>query len=142
MTWNDTFAKDTTPDFDQISHYINSALWDLLNQHLQASYNVPPKIEHSVCSGAPGWNVKYKKSGRSLCVLYPNKGFFTCLVCIGAKEAQEAELLLSSCTDYTKELYWSVKPFNGARWLMLNVTSEDILEDAKKLISTRVGKKQ
>ena len=140
MNWNEAFPKATEPDFTQITQYISSAPWSLLNQHLQASYNVQPKIEHSICSGAPGWNVKYKKSGRSLCVLYPNKGFFTCLVCIGTKEAPEAELLLSACTDDTRTMYWSAKPFNGARWLMLNVTSDEILEDAKRLISTRVHK--
>ncbi len=141
MTWNETFSRDKEPEFNQISDYIGSPYWDALNEYLQSSYSVKPKIEHSICSGAPGWNVKYKKSGRSLCVLYPDKGFFTCLICIGAKEATEAELLLTACSDYSQNLYWNAPPFNGSRWLMIEVTTPEILEDVKKLISTRVKKK-
>ncbi len=141
MSWKETFPRDKEPLFGQIGDYIESPNWEMLNGYLQSTYGVQPKIEHSICSGAPGWNVKYKKSGRSLCVLYPDKGFFTCLVSIGAKEAPEAELLLSACTEYTQQLYWNAQPFNGSRWLMIAVTSAEILEDVKRLISTRIKKK-
>ncbi len=141
MSWNEAFLRDNAPIFEQISDYIGSPCWVALNEHLQSIYGVKPKIEHSICSGAPGWNVKYKKGGRSLCVLYPDKDFFTCLVCIGAKEANEAELLLSTCTKYTQNLYQNAQLLNASRWLMITVTSEEILEDVKSLIFTRVGRK-
>ncbi len=142
MSWKEVFPRDNQPDFGQISDYVASPNWQTLNDHIQSTYRVAAKIEHSICSGAPGWNVKYKKGGRSLCVLYPDKGLFTCLVCIGTKEAPEAELLLSACTNYTQELYWNAQPFNGSRWLMLAVTSAEVVEDVERLISTRVKKKQ
>ena len=141
MCWIKTFPRGVEPGFAQICAYVENPCWDSLNGYLQDTYTVKPTIEYSRCSAAPGWNVKYKKSGRSLCVLYPDNGFFTCLVSIGAKEAPEAELLLSACTEYTQNLYWNVQLFNGSRWLMILVTSEDTLEDVKKLISTRVRKK-
>ncbi len=141
MLWNEIFPRGTEPSFAQIGEYIDSPYWGALNDHLQSTYAVQPKIEYSQCSGAPGWNVKYKKSGRGLCVLYPDKSFFTCLVCIGAKEAPEAELLIDTCTDFTSSMYWGAKSLNGSRWLMLKVTSKDILEDVFLLISTRVKKK-
>ncbi|WP_346940271.1 DUF3788 family protein [uncultured Clostridium sp.] len=34
-------------------------------------------------------------------------------------------------------MYESARPFNGGRWLMIDVTSEQILEDIKKLILIR-----
>ncbi len=140
MKWTEAYPRDREPSFAQIGEYIQSKCWPALNEYLQNSYGVQPKIEHSSCTAAPGWNVKYKKGGRSLCVLYPNQGFFTCMVCIGAKEAMEAELYLSVCSAYTQNLYHNVPPFNGARWLMLEVRSGEVMEDAKRLISTRVAK--
>ncbi len=142
MSWSEVFPMDIEPSFEDISGYVKSDVWNQLNAHLQQNYAVKPKIEYSGCSGAPGWNVKYKKGGRSLCTLYPDAGRFTCLVCIGARETVEAELLLPSCTEYTQNLYDSVKPLNGSRWLMIVVDAESILDDAKKLISTRTAKKQ
>lgn len=138
MRWNALYPKDNRPDLAAVSAYIGSPLWDELCNHLEDTYSVSPTVEYSVCSGAPGWNIKYKKSGRALCTLYPARGFFTCLVSVGSKEVEEAELLLPAFTDYLRELYRNTKPFNGGRWLMINVTSPDILNDVKALISLRV----
>ncbi len=142
MKWTERFSKDSKPTPEEIDAYIGSPDWGALREHIEVSYDAKPQIDYSICSGAPGWNMKYRKSSRALCTLYPGEGYFTCLVCIGSKEAMEVELLLASCTDYVRELYWSCKPFNGSRWLMIDVTSADILEDVKALIGLRVkGKK-
>lgn len=141
MSWNEQYPKSTMPSFEEMSSFVGNPLWDELCIYLQEVYGVFPKIEHSICSGAPGWNLKYKKSGRALCTLYPAEGFFTCLVSVGSREAMEAEFLLSACTEYLRKLYWNTKPFNGGRWLMIALTSAEVLEDVKKLIDLRVNKK-
>ncbi len=141
MKWNEQFAKDCQPDLLQISAHIGRDLWAKLCAYLEQTYDVQPRIEYSRCFCSPGWNVKYKKGGRALCTLYPREGFFTCLVTVGGREAAQAELTLGACTDYVQKLYWEVKPFNGARWLMIDVTAEDILEDVKKLIALRIKAK-
>lgn len=140
MSWNELYPKGTAPDLSDVSSYIGNPLWAELCAHLENTYGVSPKIEHSICSGAAGWNLKYKKSGRALCTLYPAQGYFTCMVSIGRKEATEAELLLGSCTEYIHQLYWKTKLFNGGRWLMIDITSPEILEDAKALMALRVKK--
>ena len=136
------YPEACPPDIAAISDYISSPLWDALCFHLESCYGVLPKVEHSICSGAPGWNVKYKKNGRALCTLYPAENFFTCLVSVGSREAMEAELILSNCTEAVRNLYWNTKPFNGGRWLMIPVTSPEALEDVKQLIALRVQKKR
>ncbi len=142
MEWKELYSKGCRPDLTAIAVYIESPLWNRLCEHVESIYGISPVIEHSVCSGAPGWNIKYKKGGRALCTLYPAQGFFTCLVSVGSKEAMEAELLLPSCTSYLQELYRNTRVFNGGRWLMIEVTSEAILEDVKMLIDLRVKKKK
>lgn len=141
MNWNEQYPKDCPPDLESISRYIKNPLWEELCEHLEGTYGVAPKVEHSICSGAPGWNLKYKKGGRALCTLYPDQGCFTCLVSIGSKEAIEAELLLGTCTDYLQDLYSKTKPFQGGRWLMIEVTSSERLEEIKALIALRLKKK-
>lgn len=141
MNWNEQYSKSTIPNLDDVSSFVANPLWDELCTYLESCYGVLPKTEYSICSGAPGWNIKYKKSEQSLCTLYPADGFFTCLVSVGSRETMEAELLLSACSEYVRNLYWNTKPFNGGRWLMIAVTSAEILEDVKKLINLRVQKK-
>lgn len=142
MRWSEQFTLENRPNFQQITDYIDSPLWEDLCAHLEGTYGVSPLIEYSKCGGAPGWNVKYKKSGRSLCTLYPNEHFFTSLVSIGSKEAMEAELLLISCDPYVQELYERTALFNGSRWMMIDVTTTAILEDVKRLIALRVQPKK
>ena len=142
MNWNEQFSRDQQPQLSQIAQYIGLPLWDDLCAYVEQTYAVAPHVEHSVCSGAPGWNIKYRKSGRALCTLYPARGYFTCLVSVGTAEATEAEMILNTCTEYLRELYGRAKPFNGSRWLMVDVTDAAILEDAKRLIALRVKPKK
>ena len=138
MNWLEAYPKSEEPSLEQIEAFIASPLWNGLCSWAEGAYSIAPKVEYSTCSGAPGWNVKYKKSGRALCTLYPDRGQFTALVTIGAKEATEAELLLPTCSDYIRELFARTQMFNGARWLMIHVTDERVLEDVKQLIRLRV----
>ncbi len=142
MNWFERYPKAQQPSLQEINDFIASPLWGELCAWAEQTYKIEPKVEHSTCSAAPGWNVKYKKSGRALCTLYPDDGSFTALVTIGAKEAAEAELLLPACSDYLRELYARVTTFNGARWLMIRVTDGNVLEDVKKLIRLRVAPKE
>ena len=141
MKWHEAYTPATEPALEQIAAYIGNPLWGELRAFMEGAYGVTPQVQYSGCGGAPGWNVKYRKSGRALCTLYPDKGEYTCLVCIGLREEQEAELALLACTDYTRELFHSVKPLNGSRWLMLQINSPERLEDAKRLIAARLPPK-
>ena len=138
MNWNECFGRDTKPDLSQIRAHIGSPLWTQFCDYLEQTYNVQPRIEHSRCGGAPGWNVKYKRGSHALCTLYPDDGSFICLLVVGGKEAAEAELLLNVCTEYVNDLYRNAKPYNGARWLMIRISAAEVLEDVKKLIGLRI----
>ena len=137
MEWFNLYDADKQPGETEIAKFIASPLWDDLNSFLRGNYGVEPDYSYSSCSGQPGWNVKYRKAGRSLCTLYPMPGFFIALVVIGEKEQSEAELIVPTLSEHTQELFNSSAPVMGGRWLMINVTDEKILDDAKRLIQLR-----
>ena len=136
--WKDQYPREHEPALEQIADYIQTPLWTALCATLENQYGVTPRVEHSTCSAAPGWNVKYRKGGRALCTLYPNRGFFTCMVTVGTREATEAEMLMATSSPYLQALYARTAPCNGARWLMADVTDEAILADVKRLIALRM----
>ncbi len=141
MEWEKLYNENSPPSFRDVEAFIGSALWPQINAYLQDTYGVQPKLTYSRCSMQRGWNIKYQKSGRALCTLYPMEGFFIALVVIGEKEAQEAELLLPTCCEYTQSLYHHTVAAMGQRWLMLNVTGTAVLEDVKSLIRLRLTPK-
>ncbi len=96
--------QDTKPTFEQINEFINNPLWDKLNKTLVSTYNIEPKLEYSKCSMQRGWNVKYKKRGKSLCTLYPQEGYFKALVIVNESNRVEVDLLINTCCDYIKNI--------------------------------------
>lgn len=80
MVWNEKFGATHIPSWEDIRKYIGAGKpnWDKFTAYIEETYGVKPKIEYSGCSAQPGWNVKYKKSSKSLCTLYPMVRSRTC----------------------------------------------------------------
>ncbi|HQL35613.1 MAG TPA: DUF3788 domain-containing protein [Bacillota bacterium] len=109
------------------------------NDFIQQIYKSFPRITYSVCSGRPGWNVKYQKSGKSICTLYPEKEGFVALVVVTLDLIPVIEALSGELTEETLQTIRSAKPFNGTKWLMLQVKNDLQLEDVKQLIVLKQG---
>ena len=125
------------PSFDEITSYINPPvreIWQDLNAYIQNTFHAAPKITYSVCSGKPGWNVKYQKSGKSICTLYPEKEGLIALVVI---KAELGEILLKANPaphPLIRNLLAAGKPFNNTYWLMIPLGECDVLESVKDLL--------
>lgn len=129
------------PSLEEIDDFVESNLWIELRQHIESDYQSLPTLEYSKCSAQPGWNVKYKKAGRSLCTLYPMRGFFIALIVIGQREQAEFEKNLPLFSSYLQLLYKTTESGMGQKWLMINVNDSAVLEDVKRCISIRREKK-
>lgn len=145
MEWSVRFDSGREPDQEEIRSFIGKGTphWDELRAYLENTYHVALKLSYSQCSAQPGWNVKYQKSGKSLCTLYPMEDFFIALVVVGAKEEAEVEaaMMLGNFTPYLQELYGRTAFSCGGRWLMIKVEDREVLEDVKGLIAIRVKPK-
>ncbi|MBA1334196.1 MAG: hypothetical protein HPY66_1905 [Firmicutes bacterium] len=126
-----------TPTYDEISGYMNEpirTLWQDLNAYIQQEYKALPRITYSKCSAKPGWNVKYHKSGKSLCTLYPEKESFIALVVVTLDLAPLIEAMSDEYQPAVLEIMRSAKPFNGTLWLMIPVDGHAVLDNVKQLL--------
>lgn len=146
MQWSELFDNEHAPLDSQIKEFVGTPLWEDLANHLQREYNVEPKLFYSCCSMEQGvwkgWNVKFKKGGKALCTLYPKQGYFIALIAVGAKETVEADLLIPFCDEYTQNVYRKTKFGATGKSLPIEVTTENILCDVKKLIALRAGSRK
>lgn len=136
MEWYEVYPPGDEPTLDQISEFINTELWNQVDKALVEEFKTKRKLEYSGCS-LKGWNIKYKKSGRNLCTIYPYKDYFKLLVVIPEIRKDEAELFLEFCTDEVKAIYKVYDYFNGGKWMIIDVTNKKILKDALGLIEIR-----
>lgn len=126
-----------TPEYREITDYIEEpgrSLWQDFNSFVQEKYKASPKIMYSICSGKPGWNVKYQSSGKSLCTLYPEKNEFVALVVITLDLVPIAEAMSGDFEKEVLDMILSAKPFNGTKWLMIRVNREAVLDNVKQLL--------
>ena len=137
MDWNVLYSKEKSPSLEQVTEYINNSLWTDFNNRIQSTYRTRPWMEHGRCSMQAGWNIKYKKGGKSLCTLYPMQGYFIVLVVVGSREFTEAEFLMPQCSDYVQTVFKNTKTGNGQKWLMLDVRDREIMDDVFRLINLR-----
>ena len=140
MNYSETFLQDKIPTFPEISRFIGNFVWDDFNQTLQERYAAKPLTQYSTCSMQRGWNIKYKKSGKALCTLYPMEGFFIALVVLGDKHQVAAEAVLPLCQTKIQELYKKTPSSLGGKWLMIEVINQTDAEDVQRLISVRAEK--
>lgn len=69
--------------------------------------------------------MKFRKSGKSLCVIYPKKNYFTVLVVVGNKEKEHVENLLTQFSEYIQKIYHNTREGNGQKWLMIDINSKN-----------------
>ena len=130
------------PAFEELSGYIEEpalSWWLDLNVYLQNTYKAKPKMSFSKCSMQRGWNVKYQKSGKSLCTLYPEKESFIVLIVIKLEMIPIIEAMENDFEPVVIDLVKSARPFNGTKWLMIRVENEAILKNARELLVLKHG---
>jgi len=146
MNWNEIFNAELIPSAEDIREYLGevTSIWDELTAYIEEAYQIKPQIAYSKCSAQPGWNVKYKKSSKSLCTLYPMAGHFIALVVVGPKEQEEVEIGMDAgmFSTYVKELYDKTTYSAMGRWLMIEVKDKTSLNDIKRLLTIRVRPKK
>jgi AraC family transcriptional regulator len=141
IKWYELYNADNLPTDNQVNEFVGAQIWIELGNYLQQTLKVKMKLTYSNCSMNDGiwkgWNVKYTKGGKALCTLYPKRGYFLSLVPIGLKEMDEAEAIVSTCSEYTQSLFARTPIGHTGKSLAFEVRNETILEDLKKLVSIR-----
>jgi hypothetical protein len=146
MKWNKLFDIDRIPSIEDIRAYIGEAkqYWDQLVLYIEETYNTKLQLDYSKDSLQPGWNVKYKKSGKALCTLYPMEGYFIALVVVGPKDEDEVkhDMETGLFSTYVKELYEETAYSPLGRWLMIEVKDKAVINDIHHLLSIRIKPRQ
>lgn len=129
------------PEKSDISRYIKNPLWDSFLQYMAVEYKCSPSFEFSRCGMEYGWNIKFRKSGRALCTVYPRDGFFTVMTVVGRREKKRVELCLPSFCPEIQKIYSETAEGNGQRWLMIDLEDADEkYGDVKTLLEIRCSK--
>lgn len=134
----DRLDKNYRPTMEELGEYVRNPVFTQFCSDIRNSYQCGESIEYSSCSMEKGWNVKFKKAGKSLCTIYPREGYFTVMVVVGRKEKPFVEEILPDCGVELRSLYDRTREGNGQRWLMADIEDrEGLYDDILRLIRIR-----
>lgn len=117
------------PTMYDFSSHVSNKLFDEFNEYMVSAYDASAIFDYSKCSLTKGWNIKYKKCGKSLCTIYPDENKFTVMVVISRKEYSGFMDIYSSLHSCIHSTYETNKDKNGYCWLMIEVLDENVIDD-------------
>jgi len=145
MEWNAIFPAEVQPTYENIENYIGGSgkiLWKSLFEHMDKAYGAKPKMTYSGCSGKPGWNVKFQKSGQTFGTLYPEENGFSVFMVISYKLAPQAEEILPELSPKIREIYQNAMDYmKMGKWMMFRIETESELEDYIRLCAVKLKPK-
>ena len=108
-------------------------LWDRLVDWIEATYGVSP--DPLFYGRNTGWVIRYRRSGRSLAVLSPERGSARVTVVIGPTVADQVEGL--ELGPAARAALDAAHPYPDGRWLTIELRGAEDVEDVTRLIALK-----
>lgn len=109
--------------------------WLEIRRFIEESYSLKPE---TIFYGIKfGWTVRYRKSGKTLCSLFPEKGGFTALVVLGKKESEKLLSMRDELSSKIQKLFEGTEQLRDGRWLWIRLLTKSDTEDVKKLLQIK-----
>jgi hypothetical protein len=84
-----------------------------------------------------GWMIRYRRSGKTLCSLFPERGAFSVLIVLGEKEAEKALSMVDEFGANARAVLEGTEQLHDGRWLWIRVLDLGDAEDIKRLLRAK-----
>ena len=135
MSYERMLDKEYEPTEDEVFAYLGREAveaWQDVTAFIDANYNFTR--ETTFGGRKYGWAIRYRRSGKSLCTLHPERGAFTILIVLGKKEVEQAVDRLDEFGPDIASLVTGARQYHDGRWLWIRVLNKDNLDDVKRLL--------
>ena len=81
--------------------------------------------------------LKFKQGPKTILTVYTHEDRFTFLIILGRKERELFEAQADSFSDFIREHYEQTKTYHDGKWMYIDVTTIEQLEEVKRLIQIK-----
>ena len=130
--------KEHKPSEKEIICYLGGKAgeaWTDIVSFLETHYPLSPELDYG--GTKYGWAIRYRRSGKSLCTLYPEKGAFTILIVLGKNDVERFQEHMNEFSKKLVELFKSAKEFHDGRWLWIRILDKSDTQDIRRLLSMK-----
>ncbi len=127
--------KEHQPTTQELCECLGSryALWEALTQFIADNYALPG--EWTFGGKNYGWNIWYRKSGKTLITLYPKPNGFVAQIVLGKAHVEQA-LALKLHKNVARVLNETAQLHDG-RWLFIPVQGPQDVRDIQHLLQVK-----
>jgi hypothetical protein len=126
-----------TPTEQEMEAFIGASAkeaWVKLRRFLKENYDIVPEM---IFDKKHGWDVRYRKSGRTLVTLTPEKGAVRVLIVLGREESEKALSVRDELSSKMYKFIESTKQLHDGRWLWIRLFQAADVEDVEKLLAVK-----
>ena len=105
-------------------------LWEALTQFIADNYPIPG--EWNFGGKNYGWNLWYRKSGKTLTSLYPQDGYFVAQIVLGKEQVEQA--LALKLGKKVGTVLAETPQLHDGRWLFIKVKTKRDVADVQQLL--------
>jgi hypothetical protein len=84
-----------------------------------------------------GLEIRYRRSGKTLCSLTPEKGAFAVLIVLGKEDSEKALSMQDELSRKIHRLIENTKQLHDGRRLWIRISTADDTNDVKKLLQIK-----
>lgn len=127
--------KEHRPTLQEINDTLGSRqpLWQQLLQFIADNYQLPEDL--SFGGRKYGWNIWYRRSGKTLVSLYPQKEYFVAQIILGKDQVEKAYQL--KLGKNVRTVLEETPQLHDGRWLFIKVRSKKDVNDVQELLQIK-----
>lgn len=132
------FNKFIIPDEKSMMEFIGSdmrRLWAKLNDYINSNFKVKREINYF--GKKYGWCIKYKKTSKTFCVLFPEQGSFTFLIVLGRKELEKINDMKSDLSAEVIKTINNTHQYHDGKWVYIRLKDDNFINDIKNIIKVK-----
>ncbi len=107
-------------------------VWCAINNFIFKNYDMDILWDGGGKTGV--YELKYRKSGKTFCALYPREQGMRVLIIFGKGERDKFESSRENFSEYINNFYNNTRQYHDGKWLYLDIINNEVVNDIEKLL--------
>lgn len=138
MDYERMHNKEPLPTYDEIRRFIgNTSIknFDKIITFIEENY----EFNKEICYGGKNYGVliRFRRSGKTLLSLFPEKNCFSCVLVYGKKEIEQFENRKNEFSNYMNVIFNETKQYHDGKWLLIRIEEEKYINELIEMIKIK-----
>lgn len=134
MEYQRIYQKDPLPTYGEIRGFIGTAVgsFDDIIGFIEKNYDFEREIYYG--GRKFGIMVRYRRKGKTLIQIFPEKDGYEVVLIYGKKEREIFESRRSEFPEYLTRIYDDTREYHDGKWMLIRIKDKRFDRDLKELI--------